>query len=96
MDDAFGSCYVSEKEFFDKLNIDQNILKTFQKLAQTPTQSYLDQIDMYAKYGQEITQIQISGLKTYDNFLHIMMESYATALSQFNNFTSSQKNQVKN
>ncbi|QLH08029.1 hypothetical protein C5F50_10495 [Nitrosopumilus ureiphilus] len=96
LDDAIGSCCVSEKEFFDKLNIDQNILKTFQKLAQTPTQSYLDQIDMYAKYGQEITQIQISGLKTYDNFLHIMMESYATALSQFSNFTSSQKNQVKN
>ncbi len=89
LDDAFGSCYLSEKEFFDKLNIDQSVLKEFQKLAQTITQSYLDQIDMYAKYRQEITQMQISGLKTCDNFLHTMMESYAKSLSQFNQLTNS-------
>jgi hypothetical protein len=91
LDDVFGSCYMSEKQFFDNLNIDQNVLKTFQKLSQTLTQSYLDQIDMYAKYRQELTQMQISGLKVYDNVLHTMMESYAKTLSQFNHFTSSQK-----
>ena len=26
IDDVFGTCYISEKEFFDKLNIDQGIL----------------------------------------------------------------------
>ncbi|PBO84287.1 MAG: hypothetical protein COA77_10325 [Thaumarchaeota archaeon] len=83
LDDIFGSCYLSEKEFFDKINIDQNILKTFQTLAQLSIQPCLDQIDMYAKYRQEITQMQISVLKTYDNFLHTMMESYGKALSQF-------------
>lgn len=91
LDDVFGSCYMSEKQFFDNLNIDQNVLKTFQKLSQTLTQLYLDQIDMYAKYRQELTQMQISGLKVYDNVLHTMMESYAKTLSQFNHFTSSQK-----
>jgi hypothetical protein len=91
LDDVFGSCYMSEKQFFDNLNIDQNVLKTFQKLSQTLTQSYLDQITMYAKYRQELTQMQISGLKVYDNVLHTMMESYAKTLSQFNHFTSSQK-----
>ena len=84
LDDVFGSCYMSEKQFFDNLNIDQNVLKIFQKLSQTLTQSYLDQIDMYAKYRQELTQMQISGMKSYDSFLHTMMESYGKFLSQFN------------
>lgn len=27
LDDVFGTCYITEKEFFDKLNIDQGILR---------------------------------------------------------------------
>lgn len=27
LDDLFGTCYISEKEFFDKLGFDQNTLK---------------------------------------------------------------------
>ena len=95
LDDVFGSCYMSEKEFFDKLNIDQSVLKTFQSFVQAITQLYLDQIDMYAKYRQEIAQMQITGLKSYDNFLHTMMESYAKVLSEFNHFANSEKSRKK-
>ena len=27
LDDMYGTCYIAEKEFFDKLNLDQNILQ---------------------------------------------------------------------
>lgn len=30
LDDTFGTCYIAEKEFFDKLNIDQENPKTNQ------------------------------------------------------------------
>ncbi|MEK0320749.1 MAG: hypothetical protein QQN61_06630, partial [Nitrosopumilus sp.] len=33
MDDISGTCYISEKEFFDKLNIDQGILKETEKFS---------------------------------------------------------------
>ncbi len=33
IDDLFGTCYISEKEFFDKLNIDQKTLKAFDNLS---------------------------------------------------------------
>jgi len=33
VDDLFGTCYLSEKEFFDKLNIDQKTLKEFDNLS---------------------------------------------------------------
>ena len=29
MDDLFGTCFIAEKEFFDKLNFDQYTLKFF-------------------------------------------------------------------
>ena len=32
MDDIYGTCYISEKEFFDKLNLDQGILNAYRKL----------------------------------------------------------------
>ena len=48
MDDIFGTCFIAEKEFFDKLNFDQYTLKLF------------------------------------DDYMHVMMESYAKMLAQHN------------
>ena len=89
IDDVYGTCYISEKEFFDKLNIDQGVLKSFQEYSKALTETYLDQADLYAKYRQEIIQIQISSLSVFDNYMHIMMDSYAKTLSQFNKATNS-------
>ncbi len=89
IDDVFGTCYISEKEFFDKLNIDQGVLRSIQDFSKAVTETYLDQIDLYAKYRQEFIQMQTSSLKMYDNFMHAMMDSYAKTLSQFNKVTNS-------
>jgi len=84
IDDIFGTCYISEKEFFDKLNIDQGVLNSIQEYSNAVTETYLDQIDLYAKYRRELIQMQISSLTVYDNFMHTMMDTYAKTLSQFN------------
>ena len=49
LEDVFGTCYISEKEFFDKLNIDQGILAAYQKYSNTLTEAYLNQIDLFSK-----------------------------------------------
>ncbi len=84
IDDIFGTCYISEKEFFDKLNIDQGILKEAEKFSGALTAIYLDQIEFSSKYLEANIQMRVSALKTYDNFIHVMMDSYAKTLSQFN------------
>lgn len=89
IDDLYGTCYISEKEFFDKLDIDQGVLKSFQEFSQAFTETYLDQIEKYAKYRQEIIQMQISSLGVFDNYMHIMMDSYAKTLFQFNKVANS-------
>ncbi len=88
LDDVYGTCYVSEKEFFDKLNIDQGVLKSIQEFTKIFTDTWMDQIDQYSKYRDEFIQIQISSLQVYDNFMHAMMDSYAKALAQFNKSTN--------
>ncbi|MFQ5476415.1 MAG: hypothetical protein ACE5DT_05220 [Nitrosopumilus sp.] len=84
IDDIFGTCYISEKEFFDKLNIDQGILKEVEKFSNALTTISLNQIDQLSKYLDAYTQMRTSSLQTYDNFMHVMMESYSKSLSQFN------------
>lgn len=86
VDDIFGTCYIAEKELFDKLNLDQRVLREFQVFSNVLTKTYLNQIEMSAKYVETYVQIRKSSLKTYDNFMHIMMDSYAKTLSQFNKF----------
>lgn len=89
LDDIFGTCYISEKKFFDKLNIDQGILKAYQKYSNTLTDTFLDQIELFSKIKEQNIQAQKSNLEVYDKFMHSMMDSYAKFLSQYNKATSS-------
>lgn len=81
VDDVFGTCYIAEKEFFDRLNIDQNILKEFQKYSKLVTKIYLEQIDISSKSFANYVAIRKKSLDAYDEFMHTMMESYGKTLS---------------
>lgn len=91
-DDMFGTCYISEKEFFDKLNIDPKILNQIKKNSESIKKNYLNLIDMNSKYWDEYFKIRISAVKSFDSFIHTMMESYAKKLSQVNESDNKVKN----
>ena len=93
LEDTFGTCYISEKEFFDKLNIDQGILAAYQKYSNTLTYAFLDQIELFSKIKEQNIQAQKSNLEVYDKFMHSMLDSYAKFLSQYNKTASSWFNQ---
>jgi len=84
MDDLFGTCFISEKEFVEKLNLDQNTLKFFDDYWKNVTKSYLSQIDISTNFLRTYSQMRISAIKSFDSYMHVMMESYAKMLSQFN------------
>lgn len=83
-DDLFGTCYISEKEFFDKLNIDPITLKQIKDNSNSIKKNYLEFIDMNTKYWDEYFKLRISTVKSYDNLLHTMIDSYAKMFSEFN------------
>lgn len=84
-DDLFGTCYISEKEFFDKLNIDQTFLNEFNRYMQSYTKTTLSQIDVSTNLMKTYVNMRISGLDAYDKYVHMMMDSYANMLSNINN-----------
>lgn len=84
IDDLFGTCFISEKEFFEKLNFDQNTLKFFNNYWKNVTKVYLTQIDISTNFLRTYSQMRISTIKSFDSYMHMIMEYYAKMLSQFN------------
>ena len=85
IDDLFGTCYISEKNFFDRLNIDQTPLNEFNKYLQSCAKTISSQIDMSTNFMKTYVKMRISGLEAYDKYMHMMMDSYANMLSNVNN-----------
>jgi hypothetical protein len=87
VDDVFGTCVLSEKEFFDKMKMNKNLVKNIETYTNYLTGIGINQIENYDKYLKWYAQMRISGMKSYDQFVHTMMNSYSKALSNFiNNF----------
>jgi len=84
IDDLFGTCYISEKEFFDKLNIDQKTLKAFDNLWGFWEKAATSQIEIFTNFMRANIQMRISAIKSYDNYAHTMMDSYSKMISQYN------------
>jgi len=87
-DDIFDTCYISEKQFFDKLDIDPIILKQIKENSKTVKKIYLENMGMNAKYGDEYFKMRILTVKSFDNFIHVLMKSYTKMLLHFNIFNS--------
>ena len=83
-DDIFGTCYINEKEFFDKLNIDKRILRQLKDNSEYIKNRYLENIDITTKFFDEQFKMRIASMQSFENFAHIMMDSYSKTLSQIN------------
>ncbi len=84
IDDLFGTCYLSEKEFFDKLNIDQKTLKEFDNFWSFWEKTATSQIEISANFMRTNNQMRISAIKSYDKYVHTIMDFYSKMLSQYN------------
>jgi hypothetical protein len=87
-DNFFGTCYISEKEFFDKLNMDQKILLEIKKNSELVKKNYFEGIDSSTKIFDFFIKTRVSAIISVDNYIHEMMELYAKFLSQFNKYNN--------
>ena len=83
-DEIFGTCYITEKEFFDKLEIDQHTLKLFDNCSKTFKDIISSQIDTSTQLLNAYIKMRISAIESFDMYAHLMMQLYANTLSQFN------------
>jgi hypothetical protein len=84
LDDIFGTCYIAEKEVFDKMGFDQNILKNFQKISDEITGVVETQIEIMNKMQSSQLEIRDQLMKAYDTYVHFIMDSYSKYLSMLN------------
>jgi len=87
-DDLFGTCYITEKEFFDKLNIDKTVLKQLKTNSEYIKNRYLENIEITTKFLDQQVKMRISTMQTFENFARVMMDSYSKTLSQINKSTT--------
>jgi hypothetical protein len=84
IDDLYSTCYLSEKEFFDKLGMNKTALQAFDAYWKSITNMTISQIDMAANFAKMYVQFRLSTIDMYDKVCHIMVDSYARAWNQFN------------
>jgi hypothetical protein len=83
-DQIFGTCYIAEKEFFDKLNIDKNTLRSFDSFSKTFGDVIVSQIDASTESMNTYVKMRISAIESFDRYAQLMMRVYSNMLSQFN------------
>ncbi|EGG41447.1 Hypothetical protein Nlim_1739 [Candidatus Nitrosarchaeum limnium SFB1] len=79
-DSIYGTCYINEKEFFDKLNIDQKLLKQLKDNSEYIKNQYLENIVIGTQFFDEQIKMRISAMHSFENFVRILMDSYSKSL----------------
>mgnify|MGYP000315466363 CR=1 FL=1 len=80
----FDTCYISEKEFLDRLDIDQGIQKQMREHSRIAKENYLNGIEIGTKLLDDCIKMGISAMKTSDDNFQTTMRTYFKMLSQFN------------
>lgn len=84
LDNVFGTCYISQKEFFDKMGFDQKTLVSLKEYWNAITSTLLTQIEMSTNFQSFYIKTRIEAIKSFNRYIQISMENYARVLSQFN------------
>jgi hypothetical protein len=86
IDDLYSACYVSEKEFFDKLGMDKKTVQAFDTYWKSIANMTMSQIDMATNFAKMYVQFRLATISSYDKVAHVMMDSYARAWNQINSY----------
>ena len=78
--DFFGTCYIVEKEMLDKIGVDQKAIEGFDKCLKVFTKSAVSEIEMASSFQNTIVDSTMSAMKSYDEYVKLMLSSYARML----------------
>lgn len=78
--DFFGTCYIAEKELLDKMGVDQKAIESFDKFLKIITKTTVSEIDMINNFQRTWTENIMSSMKSYDDYVKVMLSSYAKML----------------
>jgi hypothetical protein len=84
IDNLFGTCYIWQKQYFDRLGIDQKIINAYGKLCESGMNSTMEMMDIYANYKKMQADMIINSMKIGNNYLHWWIDVFGKAVSFWN------------
>lgn len=81
--DLFGVCHLAEKQYFDKMYVDQKVLKSFDEHWKFMTNIAELQIGVSTDFLKSYVQFRLSIIDSWDKYTHTAMNTYAKMLSKF-------------
>jgi hypothetical protein len=79
--DMFGTCSLAEKQYFDKMGVDQNILKAYDDYLKSVTTIMKSQIDFSTDFTKRYIQFRLSSIDSWDKYTHTCIDMYAKFLA---------------
>ena len=81
--DLFGVCHIAEKQYFDKMQVDQDVLKAFDDYLKFIAHITESQIGTSTEFLKSYVQFRLALVDSWDQYADIMMNTYAKMFSQF-------------
>lgn len=84
VDNLFGTCYIWQKQYFDKIGIDHKVINAYGNLCEKSTDSIVEWMNAYANYKKFQADLIIDYMKIGNNYLHLWANMCGKALSFWN------------
>lgn len=81
VDNLFGTCYIWQKRYFDRMGIDQKVINAYGELCEKNTSGVMEWMDVYANYKKFQADLIIDYMKIGNNCLHWWIDMYGKSLS---------------
>jgi len=81
--DIFGTCSLVEKQYFDKMQVDQSILNVYDSYLNSTGKIFESHIDLYANFVKIYIQFRLSQIDSWDKHQHTCVNTYAKLWSEF-------------
>ncbi|WKT57998.1 hypothetical protein QVH35_00120 [Candidatus Nitrosotenuis chungbukensis] len=82
LDDYFGTCYLWQKQYFDRLGLDSKALNAINDYWNTVTDLYCTQIDMITNAQKSNIDTREKMIDMCDQYIHQALDYYGKVFSQ--------------
>ena len=80
---VFGTCRISEKQFFDKLGIDHTVMEEIAEYWNFIKNLTLIQIELNSKFVEDYIEFRMSTIESFDKSMTSALSYYTKSLSEF-------------
>ena len=82
LDDYFGSCYLWQKQYFDRLGFDRDTINAINDYWSIVTDLYCTQIDIITSAQKSNIDVRTNMMKLCDQYIHQAIDYYGKVFAE--------------